>query len=75
MIINCSPVGTYPNVLAALDLPYHLLTDRHWLYDLVYNPAETQFMARGRAQGARVMNGLRMLELQAEKAWEIWQGL
>ncbi len=73
LIINTSPVGMYPAVALAPELPYDLLTDQHLLYDLVYNPAETQFMALGRARGAAVMNGLRMLELQAEKAWEIWQ--
>ena len=73
LIINASPVGTYPLIGDAPYLPYHQLTERHLLYDLVYNPAETQFMKSGRAQGAAVHNGLRMLELQAEKAWEIWQ--
>lgn len=75
LVINCSPVGTYPNADAAPALPYDQLTDRHLLYDLVYNPAETQFMRRGRERGAATHNGLRMLELQAEKAWEIWAGL
>lgn len=73
LIVNCSPVGTYPKVEAAPDLPYDQLTSQHWLYDLVYNPAETEFMRRGRQQGAAVMNGYQMLVLQAEKAWEIWQ--
>lgn len=73
LIVNCSPVGTYPNTDAAPDLPYEKLTSQHFLYDLVYNPAETEFMRRGRAVGATVMNGHRMLILQAEKAWEIWQ--
>ena len=73
LIINGSPVGTYPRVAEAPILPYSQLTPDHLLYDLVYNPAETQFMQRGRAYGAAVHNGLRMLELQAEKAWEIWK--
>lgn len=73
LIINGSPIGTYPKVDEAPALPYHLLTDRHLLYDLVYNPTETKFMKLGQEQGAAVHNGLRMLELQAEKAWEIWQ--
>jgi shikimate dehydrogenase len=73
LIVNCSPVGTYPNVAAAPDLPYELLTPRHFLYDLVYNPTKTEFMRRGSAQGATVMNGYRMLVLQAEKSWDIWQ--
>ena len=73
LIINGSPVGTYPRVDDAPNLPYHLLTSAHLLYDLVYNPAETKFMQLGKARGAATHNGLRMLELQAEKAWEIWQ--
>jgi shikimate dehydrogenase len=72
LIVNCSPVGTYPNTEAAPDLPYSEITPDHWLYDLVYNPAETLFMRRGLEQGAQVLNGHRMLVLQAEKAWEIW---
>ncbi|AUD06198.1 shikimate dehydrogenase family protein [Spirosoma pollinicola] len=73
LIINCSPVGTYPRVDEAPSIPYQLLTEHHLLYDLVYNPAETKFMQLGLQYGAAVHNGLRMLELQAEKAWEIWQ--
>lgn len=73
LIINGSPVGTYPNIDAAPNIPYTLLGSQHLLYDLVYNPAETTFMKLGQAQGAATLNGLRMLELQAEKAWEIWQ--
>ncbi|WP_421827007.1 shikimate dehydrogenase family protein [Larkinella sp.] len=72
LIINTSPVGTYPNVEASPAIPYGLLTSRHLLYDLVYNPAETRFLQQGREQGAATHNGLPMLHLQAEKAWEIW---
>lgn len=75
LVVNCSPVGTYPHSEEAPDLPYAQFTDRHLLYDLVYNPAETRFMQLGRERGAAVHNGLRMLELQAEKAWEIWQAV
>ena len=73
LIINCSPVGTYPTIDAAPALPYHLITEQHLLYDLVYNPAETKFMQLGQQHGATTLNGLTMLELQADKAWEIWQ--
>lgn len=73
LLINGSPVGMYPNVTEAPPFPYNQLTAQHLLYDLVYNPAETQFMKLGREHGAAVHNGLKMLELQAEKAWEIWQ--
>ncbi|GAB4031514.1 shikimate dehydrogenase family protein [Spirosoma jeollabukense] len=74
LIINGSPVGTYPRIDEAPALPYHLLTKHHLLYDLVYNPTETKFIQLGLERGASTHNGLRMLELQAEKAWEIWQG-
>ena len=73
LIVNCSPVGTYPHTDEAPALPYDLINDRHLLYDLVYNPPETRFMQHGLARGAAVLNGYRMLVLQAEKAWEIWQ--
>jgi shikimate dehydrogenase len=73
LLVNCSPVGTYPIIDQAPALPYDQLTDRHLLYDLVYNPAETRFMQLGRARGAAAMNGYQMLVLQAEKAWAIWQ--
>lgn len=54
------------------NIPYENLTDKHLLYDLIYNPAETTFLRLGKEQGAAIANGLRMLELQAEKSWEIW---
>lgn len=73
LIINTSPVGTYPNVAESPALPYPLLTTRHALYDLVYNPAETEFMRLGQAYGAATQNGYQMLVLQAERAWDIWQ--
>lgn len=75
LVINCSPVGTYPHTNEAPDLPYDQFTDQHLLYDLVYNPAETRFMQLGRERGAATHNGLRMLELQADEAWGIWQSV
>lgn len=74
VIVNCSPVGMYPRVDACPDIPYHLLTPRHLLYDLVYNPQETLFLRRGAEQGATVKNGLEMLHLQALASWEFWNG-
>lgn len=74
LIVNCSPVGMFPHVDAAPAIPYDLLTPRHLLYDLVYNPEETRFMRLGAAHGATVKNGLEMLHLQALAAWEIWNG-
>ncbi len=75
IIINASPIGTYPNVNEAPNLPYHLLTAQHYLFDLVYNPAETKFLQLGKAQGAIVKNGYDMLVLQAEENWRIWNDL
>lgn len=73
LIINCTPVGTFPNVKNCPQIPYHYLTKNHVLYDLIYNPAQTEFIKRGFAAGARVTNGLSMLEFQAEKSWMIWK--
>ena len=72
LVINTTPVGMFPDVDACPDIPYHDLTEKHFLYDLIYNPVETEFIRKGREAGATTMNGLRMLELQAEKSWEIW---
>ena len=72
VIINCTPLGTFPNVDECAPIPYHLLTSRHLLFDLVYNPEETLFLRKGREQGAATKNGYEMLIRQAEAAWEIW---
>lgn len=72
LIINSSPVGTYPKSDICPDIPYEQLTSNHYLYDLVYNPVQTLFLQKGEDQGAKTHNGLKMLHLQAEKAWEIW---
>ena len=72
LIINTTPVGTSPHIEAFPDIPYEFLTPKHLLYDLVYNPAETVFLQKGKEHGASVKNGQEMLHLQAEKAWEIW---
>jgi shikimate dehydrogenase len=72
LIINTSPVGTYPKTEECPKIPYQLLTEKHLLYDLVYNPAETLFLKKGKKQGCPTQNGLPMLHLQAEKAWDIW---
>ncbi|MFC5283439.1 shikimate dehydrogenase family protein [Pedobacter alpinus] len=72
IIINTSPVGTYPNANEFPAIPYQFLTDKHLLYDLVYNPEETLFLKKGKEKGAAIKNGYQMLELQAEKSWEIW---
>lgn len=72
VIVNCSPVGMFPKVDQGPNIPYELLSPRHLLFDLVYNPEDTRFMQKGRAQGATVKNGLEMLHLQAVSSWEFW---
>jgi len=72
ILVNCTPLGTSPNTDLCPDIPYNCIGASHLLYDLIYNPAETVFLSKGKAQGATVKNGLEMLELQAEKSWEIW---
>ncbi len=72
LIINTTPLGMAPHVEATADIPYSKLTSSHYLYDLVYNPEETQFMKLGKAAGSKSKNGLEMLHLQAELAWDIW---
>jgi shikimate dehydrogenase len=72
LIVNCTPVGTFPNVNEAPDIPYEYISSDHFLYDLVYNPAETEFLRRGKERGAMIQNGYDMLKMQAEKAWEIF---
>ncbi len=72
LIINTTPLGMHPNMDACPDIPYEAMGNQHFLYDLVYNPAETLFMKKGREQGVKAIHGLEMLHLQAEKAWEIW---
>lgn len=72
LIINASPVGTFPNIDKAPELPYQFLTKNHILYDLIYNPTETLFLREGKTRGSKILNGQKMLEYQAEKSWEIW---
>lgn len=72
LIINCTPLGTYPDIETKPDLPYEKLEKFHHLYDLVYNPEVTAFLNEGQKRGAKIKNGLEMLQLQAEKSWEIW---
>ncbi len=72
LIINATPLGTYPAVEGAAPIPYGAITPQHYLFDLVYNPPLTKFLAQGEAQGAKVCNGQAMLVGQAEAAWAIW---
>ena len=72
LIVNASPVGTYPNVDAAPRIPYAYVTPEHYLLDLVYNPPLTQFLDYGRQRGAHILNGRTMFVEQAEASWRIW---
>lgn len=72
LVINATPVGTFPKVDEAPEIPYHLLNESHALFDLVYNPPVTRFLALGAERGAQTVNGQLMLERQAERAWSIW---
>ncbi|WP_299435549.1 shikimate dehydrogenase [uncultured Maribacter sp.] len=72
VIVNCTPLGTHPNITEKPALPYNYITKEHLLFDLIYNPEKTAFLLAGKAQGASICNGQKMLELQAEKSWEIW---
>jgi len=72
IIIHATPIGTFPKVDRCPDIPYQYLTSDHVCFDLVYNPEETLFLKKAKAQGAQTKNGLEMLHLQAIRAWEIW---
>jgi shikimate dehydrogenase len=72
VIINCTPLGTYPNIMEAPQLPYHLLSNEHYLFDLVYNPPLTKFLQNGKERGCLIQNGYEMLVIQAEENWKLW---
>jgi shikimate dehydrogenase len=72
IIINSTPLGTFPNIENCPNIPFETINDSHILFDLIYNPEETTFLKRGKKNGATIINGLNMLKLQAEKAWSIW---
>lgn len=72
IIINCTPLGTHPNINEYPKIPYDGVSKNHLLYDLIYNPLQTKFLSFGVSKGATTCNGLKMLELQAKKAWDIW---
>jgi shikimate dehydrogenase len=73
LIINCTPLGTTPNTSEFPDIPYHLLGPQHLVYDLIYNPDETVFLSKAKAQGAQTKNGYEMLLFQADASWKIWK--
>lgn len=72
IIVNCTPLGTYPKTDEAPQIPYQFITAGHYLYDLVYNPPLTKFLSLGKEKGAIIQNGYEMLVLQAEENWKIW---
>lgn len=72
ILINCTPLGTYPDIGACPSIPYEALSESHLLYDLIYNPEQTEFLKRGSQIGARTKNGLEMLQLQADASWKLW---
>lgn len=73
IIINCTPLGTHPKTNECPNIPYDAINKTHLVFDLIYNPKETKFLTIAKIKGATICNGYRMLELQAEKAWRIWQ--
>ena len=73
LIVNCTPVGTYPDIDYSPNLPYNLINNRTIFFDLVYNPEETLFMKKGKKIGCRTINGYQMLKFQAEESWKLWE--
>ena len=72
IIINCTPLGTYPNIEECPKIPYEYITDKHLCYDLIYNPSKTKFLILSEKKGASIINGNEMLENQAMESWKIW---
>lgn len=73
LVVNCTPVGTFPNVEDCLDFPFEYLTEDHLVVDLIYNPTETQLLKKSKNAGAQILNGETMLKQQALMAWKIWE--
>jgi shikimate dehydrogenase len=72
ILINTTPLGTFPKVDTCVDIPYSAITKNHLSYDLVYNPKESLFLTKSKLNGATIVNGLEMLKIQADKSWELW---
>jgi len=73
LIINTTPLGMFPKLDDCPLIPYNAISPDHICFDLIYNPEETLFLKKGKERGGRIQNGLRMLEIQAEESWQIWQ--
>ena len=74
IIINCTPLGTYPKIDSFPEIPYQFLSQEHILHDLVYNPKISRFLSYGNEKNCTIKNGMEMLTIQAEQAWNIWKG-
>lgn len=72
IIINTTPLGTYPKTESYPDIPYKFITPQHYCYDLVYNPEKSLFLQKAETQGAAIKNGYDMLTIQADESWKIW---
>lgn len=72
LLVNTTPVGTFPDVDAVMDIPFESLTEEHLVIDLIYNPAQTKFLQKAEENGATILNGSTMLKEQALKSWAIW---
>ena len=72
LVINCTPLGTYPNINESPNIPYKYLNKNHLCYDLIYNPKESQFIKKSKTNNAKTINGLNMLKIQADESWKIW---
>ncbi|MFO7828332.1 MAG: shikimate dehydrogenase [Bacteroidales bacterium] len=75
LIINTTPVGMFPHISQKPDIPYEELTEKHLLYDLIYNPEKTKFLQQGEKMGCKIKNGFEMLKIQADYAWKIWNDI
>ena len=75
LIINTTPLGTFPDVSKKPKINYNLINENHFCYDLIYNPEKTSFLKECEKKGARIMNGLEMLKSQAEESWIIWNSV
>jgi shikimate dehydrogenase len=72
IFINTTPLGTFPNINECPSLPYEFVTSEHYFFDLVYNPSKTLFLSLAEKNGATIENGSKMLAIQAEESWKIW---
>lgn len=75
LIIQCTPLGMYPSIHDSPDIPFQFITAKHLCFDMIYTPEKTAFLRLSEQQGATIKNGIQMLHLQAERAWEIWKAI